>query len=705
MRSYPVPQPLVASVGAQSMRLPLVRAIAHAPDSTPAEREWAWKILDSERDALALALTACGCSDDDEHYGILDPDSDETLIIAVVALGDGGDMRRWNGSGWDTVPDELEPVGYPFVALDDDDLLADALGAVGAGGSLLLRPTDAKTRVRGGMTAAGESEGVYAVVDDFDSTAVLDVFAVTPEGIRRRSDGDWVQDAGLVGRLRSVDPPHVVAVPEDQVDRVVAAVDEYDDAHQHAVTAAIPWDEALHPRISGKFAPKGTASQSGGQAPPPGGDAAATAEYIRTGKGRPSWVPAPKSKKKKGRKARVHKPRRARTARAVAEPSELSQLQDKWQAEDAKFADADAKYDIARSKSDLAETKRRDTEDQAVKDEYDRLNRELANDPAALNSEIAKLNDRVRKETKRRDAYDRSAKYEAAAEKIRRAERRRAISAQRAIERARAKRRDAAKRLARQRAAQHPRPVKAAANPPAHTRMPNNLEDYWARGKGAAKIRWGTHGDFNRCRRHLAKYLRPDQVPGACANLHKIATGEWPGKNAHGGRAKRGVHASGYTGNGSMISMPVDPTVAQKLEVPDGMDPADMHITLAYLGNDVDPEILEVAREIAQAVALEYNQMPCTLSGTGEFLTGEDAPVQYASVDAPGLETMRVDLCDRLSRAGVPLPSEHGFTPHVTLKYGSFSDESERPALPVDTSLGRIEVCTGPDRQGWDLLP
>jgi hypothetical protein len=64
------------------------------------------------------------------------------------------------------------------------------------------------------------------------------------------------------------------------------------------------------------------------------------------------------------------------------------------------------------------------------------------------------------------------------------------------------------------------------------------LRTYWTRGKGAAKIRWGQPGDFNRCRRQLAKYVpNPEYLAGTCANLHKDAMGIWPGqegaKKAH----------------------------------------------------------------------------------------------------------------------------------------------------------------------------
>lgn len=65
------------------------------------------------------------------------------------------------------------------------------------------------------------------------------------------------------------------------------------------------------------------------------------------------------------------------------------------------------------------------------------------------------------------------------------------------------------------------------------------LRDYWAHGEGAAKIRWGVAGDFNRCRKQLAKYIaNPEWLAGTCANLHYAALGFWPAqhraKSAHG---------------------------------------------------------------------------------------------------------------------------------------------------------------------------
>jgi hypothetical protein len=59
----------------------------------------------------------------------------------------------------------------------------------------------------------------------------------------------------------------------------------------------------------------------------------------------------------------------------------------------------------------------------------------------------------------------------------------------------------------------------------------DRLRDYWVRGPGAAKIAWGTPGDFNRCRLALAEYVKPQHLAGYCANRHKDALGFWPGEH------------------------------------------------------------------------------------------------------------------------------------------------------------------------------
>jgi hypothetical protein len=65
----------------------------------------------------------------------------------------------------------------------------------------------------------------------------------------------------------------------------------------------------------------------------------------------------------------------------------------------------------------------------------------------------------------------------------------------------------------------------------------DRLRDYWVRGPGAAKIGWGTPGDFDRCRVNVAEYVKPQHLNGYCANRHYDALGFWPGRSAHAGES------------------------------------------------------------------------------------------------------------------------------------------------------------------------
>jgi hypothetical protein len=61
------------------------------------------------------------------------------------------------------------------------------------------------------------------------------------------------------------------------------------------------------------------------------------------------------------------------------------------------------------------------------------------------------------------------------------------------------------------------------------------LRRYWSTGKGAAKIRWGTPGDWKRCVQQLTKHMGA-RSKGYCQNLHKRSTGVWTGDRRNPGR-------------------------------------------------------------------------------------------------------------------------------------------------------------------------
>jgi hypothetical protein len=69
------------------------------------------------------------------------------------------------------------------------------------------------------------------------------------------------------------------------------------------------------------------------------------------------------------------------------------------------------------------------------------------------------------------------------------------------------------------------------------TRMPPQFVKFWVAGPGAARIAWNTPGDFERCIVEIQAEvtegghapLSDRMIKGACATLHKLATGGPPG--------------------------------------------------------------------------------------------------------------------------------------------------------------------------------
>lgn len=72
------------------------------------------------------------------------------------------------------------------------------------------------------------------------------------------------------------------------------------------------------------------------------------------------------------------------------------------------------------------------------------------------------------------------------------------------------------------------------------SRAPAQLQKSYIGGKVAARVRWGTPGDFTRCVRQARAHGMGDRkAKGFCANMHKAATGKWPGAGRNGGAKVR----------------------------------------------------------------------------------------------------------------------------------------------------------------------
>ena len=157
----------------------------------------------------------------------------------------------------------------------------------------------------------------------------------------------------------------------------------------------------------------------------------------------------------------------------------------------------------------------------------------------------------------------------------------------------------------------------------------------------------------------------------------------------------------GYQGQGVMIACYPGPATRKKIAVPGGEEVGDLHMTVVYLGdaNQVGEEkLLEVSR-ICSRLAQRTPPLRGALSGVGRFSsskTSSGKDVLYLSVDAPELPELRDKLVRALTRAGVVVPKDHGFTPHITLAYIDPSSYSPLNRVdPMRTTFGKLTLSVG----------
>lgn len=161
------------------------------------------------------------------------------------------------------------------------------------------------------------------------------------------------------------------------------------------------------------------------------------------------------------------------------------------------------------------------------------------------------------------------------------------------------------------------------------------------------------------------------------------------------------LEAAGHTG--AMIALFPAPPIAQALALSGGEDPAEIHMTLAFLGDIGSLGSGEAAQEVVRAWAAATPELAGEVSGIGHFEGNKDGSggkVCYASVDLPELPHSREQLVTALAKAGLPASSLHGFTPHMTLDY-----RARRPtfALPMAITFDRVTLAWGDERYSFPL--
>lgn len=152
---------------------------------------------------------------------------------------------------------------------------------------------------------------------------------------------------------------------------------------------------------------------------------------------------------------------------------------------------------------------------------------------------------------------------------------------------------------------------------------------------------------------------------------------------------------------GSMLALYPPARAAKALAVPGGLPASEIHLTIAYTGDaaDVDPEALAA---VARNLALR-DPLTVIISGTARF-TGGDTDVAVALADSPGLEDLRRAALGQLGAHGIPVPREHGYTPHLTRAYVAADDlgpAGRLAAFPV--TFTAISAVHGKTRTDYEL--
>jgi 2'-5' RNA ligase len=178
-------------------------------------------------------------------------------------------------------------------------------------------------------------------------------------------------------------------------------------------------------------------------------------------------------------------------------------------------------------------------------------------------------------------------------------------------------------------------------------------------------------------------------------------------------------------GPGVMIALTVPEDVAKSLVQKDGTTPDDMHVTLGYygrVGKDIDQGAVDTVIKCVAMSAKGYQPMRAHIGGLGRFNasnTSEGQDVLIAHIDSADVHDLRNHLVEQVKKcaaiasdagseaptANGPTPKrDHGFVPHITLKY--MKPDDDLPIHKLDRqefTFTHILMAVGKNRQLFPL--
>ncbi len=129
------------------------------------------------------------------------------------------------------------------------------------------------------------------------------------------------------------------------------------------------------------------------------------------------------------------------------------------------------------------------------------------------------------------------------------------------------------------------------------------------------------------------------------------------------------------------------------------VDPGNMHLTLAFLGDNDEGQV-KMAGDIMSATATRFEPFEIVFKGTGVFRNMKQARVIWLGLKVPdSFYRMQEMLCDKLEREGL-YRKEKKFKPHITLGRMRYINSKES----LSEILKEHESVKLPPRQVSELI-
>lgn len=150
--------------------------------------------------------------------------------------------------------------------------------------------------------------------------------------------------------------------------------------------------------------------------------------------------------------------------------------------------------------------------------------------------------------------------------------------------------------------------------------------------------------------------------------------------------------------DGVMVGYFLDDAVAKAA----GIEIGAPHLTLAFLGKADDMSLADQRKLIKTVgeVSKRHSALSGVVKGTGWF---EESGTAYAVPHIPGLAELREDLVKSLQDAGLPVSTEHDFTPHITIATGIEKSAAPDGPEPFELTVDTMHVAIGGFRHSSDL--